>query len=458
MGYLLPLSGFTSGLVERNKSGKKSATQPLGNRGATRLPKQISITFFAFSDDQFVNAACYLEKKRFQQIFPWSYSSYLSISPFGNGVLHYIEGRQRLKTIGLSPDNAHQVLQVTKAIDLLFIANRGHKSRSTYKIRRLILKISTFALGTNEVFTRSLSPENYNNPTYLTDLNSWVKERTTCQYNALTKQIQEASRLSQHLSKRTMILMRGNTGVGKSWTINYLSQSFPQAFKSPSSNTIEGCLNPDHIKRYLRRYNNSSPLLNCQVYYEGRVLYEILVDFLSRRVFDIDNAIIDTRLLELEDFEVLLRMACLRKSKLSLVDIHSSIWHSIVTVLSRDPGGNDPCVDFEVIRDGYIRSLQNRKKFIERVKEDGNITYQLYNMSRSERILVAQITGSDSQCFDSELLAKSLTISSEEEYEVGDMTINQEMIAQHFYFGNSIPTRFLGMTITKALQKHSLKM
>ena len=54
-----------------------------------------------------------------------------------------------------------------------------------------------------------------------------------------------------------------------------------------------------------------------------------------------------------------------------------SIWNSVIAVLQRDPFGQDPCVPFEVIKDGFITVRQNRREFMDASRRE-NVNYSLY--------------------------------------------------------------------------------
>lgn len=366
-------------------------------------------------------------------------------------IFTFLEGKRKMSELGITDQNARMILTTIKIIDQAMRNYSVICKRTSYQIRQLILQISGHEMTTCEVYTASPNPQNYTDFNYLTDAKSWVNERVATQ----AKLVIDYNILSRSLSQRLRPLIfatRGNTGVGKSYWVN----RFIQENVGEHLQLTNGVLNPDIIKANLKEMADNL-LLNRQVYAEGRIIFERILETLTKDVNGLTSTVIDTRLLTVEEFEQVLAVAGLRGANLELLDVDAPIWNSIVSVLNREPFGRDPCVPFEVIQDGFIRARKYRSEFI-KISCRENVNYSLYRANgRGQFSLVAQ--NKDRQFIHCDKsFEECLEAPSEEEMQaIGGAQITDELIDQL-----DIPTdrkqvlvQWKGYTIREALQKHS---
>lgn len=260
--------------------------------------------------------------------------------------------------------------------------------------------------------------------------------------------------LAQSLSDRLgrVIAMRGNSGAGKS----YLMKKYLQE----KNHLIHGILNPDYIKAILKKLDGQQ-LLNHQVYLEGRVIFERLIEELIEHTSGVIGAVIDTRLLDMEDFQKIFAFAQSRGKILEIIDVEAPIWCSILTVLNRDPFGVDPCVSFEEIKKGYIKARINRGEFIVASSSSNQVHYSLYRLTREGQYvqIVRKGEGDDFPFMASSQkeFDECLKAPAEEEMEgIANTIITPEIIQSlDVPRDKEVLWRWIGFTVKDALDAHS---
>lgn len=368
-------------------------------------------------------------------------------------IVSFLKGATTLSELHVTEENAQHVLLAIKAVDKALSNSRRlfFKKKTSYLIRQHILQMGSSAITTCAVFTYSPYPEIYTHLDYLMNPKNWINERVVAQ----TKLIIDYNILAHSLSqiiKPLVVATRGNTGVGKSfWVHRFIGEYLKENIQLE-----EGVLNPDLIKARLKKMANRD-LLNSQVYAEGRVLFERFLETLTQQISNILGTVIDTRLLTIEEFRQVLAFAQLRGAHLEVIDVDAPIWNSIASVLNREPFCKDPCVPFEVIKDGFVRSRKYRAEFIEASCREG-VNYSLYRANGSGQFtLVAENRHHQFTLID-EGFEGYLKMPLEQEMDaIGDTDITEAFIEQL-----DLPTgkkqvfmQWRGYTIKEALQRHS---
>lgn len=380
-------------------------------------------------------------------------------------LIGYLEAAVPLEGIEINEDNAIIILKISKIIDYL-IKERGFlKSsikNSTYSIRQAVLKKVPIGVTTCQVYTNSISPADYNTLEYLVNPLNWVTERVGKQ----AKIIIDYTILSRSLSERmrkVVVVTRGNTGVGKShWIVQSLRQHllprYLEKCLDEHDEFVHGVLNPDHVKATLKKIDRHT-LLNSQVYLEGRIIFERFLEMLTKYPSAVMGTVIDTRLLTLTEFKEALAYAQSRDAKLEIIDVEAPIWCSILSVLNRKPDGKDPCVPFEVIKDGYIRARAHRGEFIH-ASTCEQVNYTLYQLaSNGEYIPIVRKGENDDgpSLLSSSVFEECLRVPSEEEIDgIANTRITEELIQSLDVPRNKdILQQWIGYTVKDALEMHS---
>lgn len=417
---------------------------------------------FYYSQDQEVSEELAYSPKRyriFHQLCDYSLNKGRENRPKIKGIkkkiIDFLDCRRQLEEINITEKNALLILEITKLVDLSLRKNSPDGSpyrrsdRTTYPIRQRILKVSK-EVTTCQVFTNTLLSQNFLDLSYLMQQQNWVNERVALHAKLIIHHSICSRSLSQKI-KPKVVAIRGNTGVGKSfWVMHHIKDSLED-----NEQLMEGVLNPDSIKGILKRIP-SKALLNRQVYAEGRVVFEKYLKTLANQIL-MKGVIIDTRLLNIEEFEEVLSFSLLRNVKLELIDIEAPVWISVISVLGRDPKGNDPCVTFDVIKDGFMRARQNRKEFIYASQRE-NVNYSLYRIEMDgKRSLVAENRDNNFMRCDRPF-EECLEVPLEEEINlIAQSQITKELIAQLNVPINKqhILMKWQGYTVEEALERHS---
>lgn len=378
----------------------------------------------------------------------------------------FIRGKNGLSEIAINGYNALYVLMIAKIIDSL-ARRQGiltpRMKRSTYLIRQAVLKKVPNEVSTCQVFTNSLNPADYDSLEYLVNSQNWVDERVAAQ----TKLIIDYNILSRTLSARmsnVVVALRGNTGVGKSHLIqeslkHYFLPKYLRESLHEHDDFVHGVLNPDRFKAILKKIDGSS-LLNGQVHLEGRLIFDRLLEILTKHPSAILGAVIDTRLLTLEDFRSVLAFSQSRNSRLEVIDVEAPIWYSILSVLNRELFGKDPCVPFEVIKDGFIKARANRREFIH-ASTHKRVNYTLFQLAPTGDYIPMMRKGESDDCplFLSSNIEECFRVPSEDEMdEIANTVITEELIQSlEMPRNKKVLEQWIGHTVKDALELHLKK-
>lgn len=377
-------------------------------------------------------------------------------------IIDYLKETRPLELIDIREDNALVILQTSKVIDVLVKRKViPNMRKSTYLIRQAAMRRAPVKINSAEAFTISLNPEDYNNLEYLVDPKNWINERVAKQAK-LTINFHILSRSLATRVKRTVRALRGNTGAGKSlWIQTFLNQTFlkaPKEYLDDNDHLDHGVLNPDYFKAIIKKLDDQV-LLNGQVHAEGTALYARFFGMLTKQPSDVTGAVVDTRLLTIEEFRKVLEFSRSRGAKLKIIDIDAPIWCSILSVLNRAPFGKDPCVAFDVIKRGYIDARANRREFIQTSMQE-QLSYSLYHLTKAgEYILLARKKQSEEHLWFSsqKLFNKCLKIQSEDKLNaIAHTVITDELIQSLAVPGKKeILHEWKGRTVEDALRLHS---
>lgn len=364
-------------------------------------------------------------------------------------ILAFLTDSKNLNELNITERNTQDVLTTIKIVDIALRNSHVVCSRTSYQLRQRVLQMSAYEMTTCEVYTNSLNSQNYTDFHYLINPKSWVNERVAMQ----AKLTMDHNILSRFLSQRMqpiVIATRGNTGVGKSFWVHH----FVKEFLEENAQLSQGVLNPDIIKAGLKMIMDKD-LLNSQVYTEGRIIFEKLLETLTMHVNKMMSTVIDTRLLTIEEFRQVLAIANLRGVNLELLDVDAPIWNSIISVLNREPFGKDPCVPFEVIKDGFIRARKYRATFI-RASCKEKVNYSLYRVAKDGQFkLIAENRNNQFKQYSEKLEKYLKTPSNEELDEIGSTQITEKWINSLLSHKKQAVERWKGYTVQDALLKHS---
>ncbi|MFI5343298.1 MAG: hypothetical protein ACHQUC_03660 [Chlamydiales bacterium] len=377
-------------------------------------------------------------------------------SRIGDEMIGYLKGSINLDQINIRQDNALTILTIAKIIDFLINKNViSHMQNSTYPIRQRVLRVLQETsphneISTTQIYTHSLNPADWKDPKYLIISDNWCGERYKLQ-KQLSKNNCERQIIDHHIDanpnllKRVVIATRGNTGAGKSSQLSKYLQD---------KNFNGEIINPDDIKADLKTIDGV-PLENTQVHLEGSITAKRHLDTLNMK-----SVVIDSRLLTLDDFREVYEISQQLDAPLKIIDVDAPIERSIFSVLKRDPSGKDPCVSFEVIKDGLIQARANRKEMIQTLLKHRRISYSLWHLGQNgEPVKAAQKKRNENHLFilEQSTFDRCLQAPSEKKLaKIATVRITKDLIERYVPKSEqrSLQQK-INYTVKQALEKHS---
>lgn len=319
-------------------------------------------------------------------------------------VMDYLKGHVSLKEIGITPQTAEQFLKLIKLFDLAIAwhnrinnpNNNPHEKnfdfpkiilkKSSYKIRRHILKLLSPGIKSCEVYTWTPNNKNFENFNYLKNPKNWLPERNNLfsrlVANCLIHTISLSNRLQNGNTSSTLYAIRGNSGSGKSTTI----KNEPELrMICDEQGELAGTLNPDSVKWAIKQqamFFEKLCLTNKQVHDEGSALFDCYRKEIVKRDL---YCILDSRFIEVDFIEEsIIEPTKQKKGRATLIDLDVPLLTSLNRNLCRSPYGKDPCVPLEGITTGFKKIREERSHLIKKIKEENIIkNYKLYHLDEN---------------------------------------------------------------------------
>lgn len=297
-------------------------------------------------------------------------------------VLDILEGRKTPDNLSVDTTNCNDYLQAAKLWDKAMADNNKQKNlqktektygsfaTSSYELRtHLAMKGN---LPSNQAYTKTLDPKQYNNWDHIEIQSNWIPERAGLHTKIIETNLVKALALSKRLDtdRPSVWAVRGNTGAGKSYSIKN-DEKFSRAMDE--NGEPSGAINPDTFKGALKKAN---PVLShAQLHMEGSGLSYQFAQALSKEAVKA-TLIIDTRLAKHSDLKSsVLDSAKIRGGDAMLLDIEAPPLTSINRVFTRSPNGDDPIVPLWAIKDGYEQIRGERSQILNEVKGNDSIKY-----------------------------------------------------------------------------------
>lgn len=208
-------------------------------------------------------------------------------------------------------------------------------------------------LNTAEAYTRDPLPTGRAaRHDYLANPENFLPERQALHNDILDQQLESARRLSDDLTgpngEKNLILLRGNSGAGKSYGIQNLSGF--------DISNPDGIINPDAIKSQLISADGGAASFN-QTAGEGAAVTSRAID----QLFDHQlSGVIDKRFGTPGEIAPILERARAAGYNTTVLDFDTGLATSAERVLAREVGGDSPNVPFDAIAEGYQQARGER--------------------------------------------------------------------------------------------------
>jgi len=293
-------------------------------------------------------------------------------------------------------ENGKQTIPV-KDVSLFDTAD-GLPSADSYAGRTQHLAASQGSINTASAYTRAAKGETVWDTAERPG--SWLPQRQAFQDKLLDgKMLQALKQAEGGTMIEAIYAMRGGTGVGKT--------RLRQSGLSPELSANMPVVNPDELKMDLIRGSDVN-LTHDQVHIESSVL----ADRYLKMLLDAKNAngghavpsvLVDRRLGSLQEVKALAAEAQRTGRKLNVADVDAPLEQSLLGVLMRKPGGDDPITPFSALAEGgFIPARANRSAIMGIFEENPDIgRYELYGTKpNGDKYLVAKVENGKSMIFD----------------------------------------------------------
>ncbi|MBU2114230.1 MAG: RHS domain-containing protein [Gammaproteobacteria bacterium] len=246
----------------------------------------------------------------------------------------------------------------------------------SYEARKAALANSNGAMTTLDAFSEEHATGEPWNKAAIDE--NWIKERQQLHKQILDTATTEALARTQTLVGAPAIhAMRGNTGAGKSRLKK--SGVIPELAQGDIP-----VINPDDFKPVLinEAKQDGIDLTHNQTHWEAAMLSDKLKTNLLKPENNeqVPSIIVDKRLGGLYEVENLHKEALETGRQLNVFDVDAPLEMSLLGVLLREPGGDDPIVPFDVVAGGFISARGNREQFVQYYEKNPSLgRYELYH-------------------------------------------------------------------------------
>ena len=254
-------------------------------------------------------------------------------------------------------------------------------------------------IKSHQAFTIGEVPEDWEAmQQFLKNPANWIPERRALHAELLDATYAKAVKLSEGMPEHTVVMMRGNTASGKSYSIAHSEVPSIKALKlGEAGKARPGILNPDDLKFELSQLGGKGT--STQVHMEGSSLATQVID---RLLAEGKSIAIDKRFLVAEHLQTeIVTKAKIAGYRTVLIDVDAELGTSAERVAQRSIGGPDPNVPWSVVEEGFDDARTERKAVAEL---DGIDEYVLVKTDGPKRgTTIAEKTSGKLKIHDAEL-------------------------------------------------------
>lgn len=265
---------------------------------------------------------------------------------------------------------------------------------------------------------------------WLRDESHWVPERQELHRKLLNKAHEEATKFAAAMMGKgepTLYAMRGNTASGKTRLAK--SGAMPELEAAVRATGDGRSINPDNFKGELMRHGGFTA---NEVHMEASALAKTLqLEMKNEHTADgkPSSMFVDKRLLGLSEIEQYAELAKSSGRKFVVYDVDTPLENSLVGVLGRKVGGNDPLVPFRPVADGFASARANRLAVIQWFEGHREAEYTLYGTAPDgAKIKVASVKNGALVKHDKPMFDQLIEDPADAGDKLGDKVITQAAI------------------------------
>jgi hypothetical protein len=312
----------------------------------------------------------------------------------------------------INAGNAQEVLTVVHLLDT---------KKSEYRLRQRCVQSSS-KIGTPLAYTDSSLPaEKAKMKEYIKKPASWCPRRAEIHRQIIAQEMKKADAVSKRMlgasgGKPTVLMMRGNSGSGKTYTLQNSDHKAIRGLnvtKAGAKGDPKGLLNPDDIKYLLASKYEGGRATSSQVHPEGSMITETMVDAFFREK---KSMVLDKRFGQAKEVQDEVCAEAKRHGyRIVMIDLDASLDTSCKRVAKRELKGKAPNVEFKAVAHGFQEIRGDRPK-IKKLCEDGDLDgYFLFKSDGPKAgTLIASSENGVFQIFDEELWQEAITAGEAE--------------------------------------------
>jgi len=281
------------------------------------------------------------------------------------GTMFVVNEHGSIEKMSVTKENAKEMLIGIKARDEIL------KGKS-YELRKAILERSDGIIMTHEAYTYGETPQGNTLDSFLDNPENWVTERRALHEQIVNEEYRKAVALSERLDdpEPTIYALRGNTAAGKTTAVRN-NEIFSKALDAKGQPS--GAINPDTYKGGLRSaeaVEGRQIVGHQQTHEEGSMLARKISEKITKSE---SSMVIDKRMNKEKNITELIKTAEGNGKKIKILDVDVPLEVSLVRVLGREIGGEDPTVPFGAVVEGFEGVRKNRASLLEQVANDPKI-------------------------------------------------------------------------------------
>ena len=257
---------------------------------------------------------------------------------------------------------------------------------------------------------------------------NWIKDRQELHKRIIDTAMTEVLAKTQVLVGPPAIhAMRGNTGAGKSRLMK--SGAIPELATGDIAVS-----NPDNFKPVLinEAKKDGISLTHNQTHWEAAMLSNKLKSKLLKpeNKEQVPSIIVDKRLGGLYELKTLHKEGLETGRQVNVFDVDAPLEMSLLGVLMRKPGGDDPIVPFDDIVGGFKAARNNRSEFAEYYEKNSGLgRYELYGTApNGDKLLVVKVIDGEFIAEDNDEWANLTKDPSDEIQQISTTVIDDKEI------------------------------
>lgn len=255
--------------------------------------------------------------------------------------------------------------------EVLGVVHHLDTAKKEYRLRQRCMQ-SNWKINTPKAYTDAALPsDKASMKRYIKQPESWCPRRAEIHERIVRQELQKADAVAKRMlgasgGKPTVLMMRGNSGSGKTYTLQNSDHTAIRGLsvtRPGDKGDPKGLLNPDDIKYLLSATYEDGKATSSQVHPEGSMLTERMIDTLFAQK---KSMVLDKRFgLAKEVADEVCQTARANGYRIVMIDLDASLDTSCKRVAKRQLKGKAPNVEFKAVAHGFQEIRGDRAKVMD---------------------------------------------------------------------------------------------